>query len=59
MTKIPGVPESVATPIVASAKLAQILQLIKDNQLVTAGILFLMWQLGWIAEATGYVGGMC
>ena len=53
------VPDQVAHAGVAGIKIAQIVQLIKDNQLVTAAILFLMWQLGWIAEATGFVGGMC
>jgi hypothetical protein len=55
MSKIPGVPEQVVT----SAKLAQIIQLVKDNQLATAALIFIAWQLGVIADATSYVGGMC
>jgi len=51
--KIPDVPVS------ASIKMAQIITLIKENQLTTALILFLAWQLGVVAEATSYVGGMC
>jgi hypothetical protein len=43
----------------ASLKLAQIVQLIKDNQLLTAAIVFLAWQIGLVADATSYVGGMC
>lgn len=55
MTKIPEVIPSAS----ASLKLAQIVQLIKDNQLLTAAIVFLAWQIGLVADATSYVGGMC
>lgn len=51
--KIPDV------PVGASLKMAQIIALIKENQLLTAAIVFIAWQLGVIAEATSYVGGMC
>jgi hypothetical protein len=44
---------------VAGLKLAQIVQLIKDNQLVTALVVFLAWQIGIVADAQAYVGGMC
>lgn len=44
---------------VAALKLAQIVQLVKDNQLLTAAVLFILWQIGMIAEATNYLGGMC
>ena len=44
---------------VAGIKLAQIIQLVRDNQLLTAAVLFILWQIGAIAEATNYVGGMC
>ena len=43
----------------ASLKVAQILTLIKENQLLTAAIVFIAWQLGVVADATSYVGGMC
>ena len=43
----------------ASLKLAQILNLIKENQLLTAAIVFIAWQIGVVADATTYVGGMC
>jgi len=43
----------------ASLKLAQIVQLVKDNQLLTAAVVFLAWQIGLVADATSYVGGMC
>jgi hypothetical protein len=43
----------------ASLKLAQILHLVKENQLLTAAIVFIAWQIGIVADATTYVGGMC
>jgi len=43
----------------ASLKLAQIVQLVEDNQLLTAAVVFLAWQIGLVADATSYVGGMC
>ena len=44
---------------VAAAKSAQIFALIKDNQLLTAAIVFILWQAGAIAQAASVVGGMC
>lgn len=44
---------------IAATKLAQIGMLIKDNQLLTAAIVFIMWQAGAIASASSFVGGMC
>lgn len=44
---------------IAALKFAQILNLIKNNQLLTAAIVFVLWQAGLIADATSYVGGMC
>ncbi len=44
---------------VTATKSAQIIALIKDNQLLTAAIVFILWQAGAIASAAGYVGGMC
>lgn len=47
-------------PIAAgSLKFAQIVQLVKDNQLLTALLLFISWQLGLVAQATQMVGGVC
>jgi hypothetical protein len=46
--------------IVAGAKLAQITTLIKENQLVTALCLFILWQAGAIISAYNYTSGvMC
>jgi len=38
------------------AKGAQIIQLVKDNQLVTAVIVFVLWQAGAVSEALAYAG---
>jgi hypothetical protein len=46
-------------PVVASAKVAQIIQLVKDNQLLTALLLFISWQMGLLAQGAAAVGGMC
>lgn len=44
----------------AAVKTAQIIQLIKDNQLMTALALFVLWQAGAFVQAYSYVqGGMC
>lgn len=42
---------------IASARLAQILCLIKENQLVTALVLFLLWQSGALLSAYSTAGG--
>ncbi len=42
--------------IVPIAKGAQILQLVKDNQLITAVILFVLWQAGAVAQAAEMAG---
>ena len=56
---IMSIPKPSDVPVTASLKLAQIVQLVKDNQLLTAAIVFLAWQIGLVADATSYVGGMC
>lgn len=48
-------PESV-DKIAPLAKGAQIIQLVKDNQLITAVILFVLWQAGMVADAAAYAG---
>ena len=52
MAGIPDPLEQVA-PL---AKGAQVLQLVKDNQLITAVIVFILWQAGAVAEALAYAG---
>jgi hypothetical protein len=43
----------------ASLKVAQIVNLVKENQLLTAAIVFIAWQIGIVADATTYVSGVC
>lgn len=52
MTSVPEHLEKV----VPLAKGAQIIQLVKDNQLFTAVILFVLWQAGAVAQAAEYAG---
>ncbi len=45
---------------ITAAKAAQIMTLIKENQLVTALVLFFLWQTGAFLSAATYVqGGVC
>lgn len=49
-----------AEKIVGAAKAAQLLALIKENQLVTALCLFILWQAGALLSAYEYTSGvMC
>lgn len=56
--EIPSTPAIEKT--VSAVKAAQIMQLIKDNQFMTALVLFVLWQTGTFIQAYSYVqGGMC
>jgi hypothetical protein len=57
MSKSPIPPQ--VSDVASAAKFAQIIQLIKDNQLATAALLFVAWQIGFFAEAASYAGGIC
>ncbi len=46
-----------AEKVIAAAKMAQIMQLVKENQLVTALVLFLLWQSGALLTAYSTAGG--
>ncbi len=46
-----------AQKVVAAAKMAQIMTLVKENQLVTALVLFLLWQSGALLSAYSTAGG--
>lgn len=55
-------PQNPPTPLeqgIAAVKFAQVINLVKNNQLLTAAVVFILWQAGMIADATGYIGGMC
>lgn len=51
--------QPIPSKAVDAAKIAQLGQLIKDNQLVTAVVVFILWQAGAIANAAAFVGGVC
>ncbi len=56
MTVVPGEAEKIVT----AAKVAQITALVKENQLITALCLFVLWQTGAILSASQYASGvMC
>lgn len=51
---------SPADKVVDAARIAQLVSLVKENQLVTALICFLLWQIGALASAHSYAAGvMC
>lgn len=53
---MPQPPEPVKSAITV-ARAAQIMQLIKDNQLATAAVLFILWQSGALLSAYSTAGG--
>ncbi len=57
MSKIPS---DAAQHAMTAAKAAQLITLVKENQLVTAFVLFFLWQTGAFLSAATYVqGGVC
>lgn len=44
---------------VDATRIAQILNLVKENQMLTAVVVFLLWQAGAIAQAATVIGGVC
>ena len=52
-------PGPVPEKAVSAAKMAQIGQLIKDNQILTAVIVFVLWQAGALTNAVSFIGGVC
>ena len=53
------IPDAVVTAV-DTAKIAQVMALVKENQLVTALVLFCLWQTGALISAATYVqGGVC
>ncbi len=59
---VPIAPEITAATEVADevGQVKQIVDLVKENQLVTALVLFVLWQTDVLLSATQYVqGGMC
>ena len=53
-------PKEAAELAIDATKWAQIVTLVKDNQLLTAFGLFFLWQTGALLSAATYVqGGVC
>jgi hypothetical protein len=52
---------TIQTPdVLEITKAAQLISLVKENQLVTALVCFLLWQIGALASAQSYASGvMC
>jgi len=48
-----------AKDVVPLAKGAQVLNLIRENQLITAVIVFMLWQAGALQSGIGLIGGVC
>ncbi len=58
--QIPPVTAEAVETIVDATKATQLIALVKDNQLVTALVCFLLWQIGALASAQSYAAGvMC
>ncbi len=54
-----SIPEQKCEEVATVAKSAQILNLIKENQLITAVIVFFLWQAGALAQGINLLGGVC
>lgn len=55
-----AMPSEKIDSVIAVAKAAQIAAFVRENQLLTAAVLFVLWQAGAFVSALGYVqGGMC
>ncbi len=52
-------PPAAAEAAMGGLKVAQLMCLIKENQLVTALVLFVLWQVGAISQGISAVGGVC
>lgn len=50
---------SIPEKVVPLAKGAQVLNLVRENQLITAVIVFILWQGGALQSGIGLIGGVC
>jgi len=53
------VPPVVPAAAVEGFKIAQVIALVKDNQLITALVVFVLWQAGAITQGVTALGGVC
>lgn len=51
-------PTSPVKDVIDAAKTAQLVSLVKENQLVTALVLFCLWQVGAFYSAQQYAAGV-
>ncbi len=54
-----SLPETKVEDVANVAKGAQILNLVKENQMITAVIVFFLWQAGALAQGIKLLGGVC
>ncbi len=54
-----SIPEQKCEDVATVAKGAQILNLVKENQMITAVIVFILWQAGVLETGLNLVGGVC
>jgi len=55
-----ALPAKIPEQVLDATKFAQVITLVKENQLVTALVCFLLWQIGALASAHTYAAGvMC
>lgn len=52
-------PTELAEEVVPLAKGAQIANLVRENQLITAVVVFILWQAGALQSGLNLVGGVC
>jgi hypothetical protein len=53
-------PTPIAEKAITAVKVAQLTQLVRDNQLLTAFVLFVLWQTGALLAVSSEVSGvMC
>ena len=52
-------PGDILKPVSTGFTVARVIELIKDNQMVTALLVVLAWQFGFLAQVAGYAGGVC
>jgi len=59
MAHVDPVVAAAAPPAAAGFKIAQLITLVKDNQLVTALVVFVLWQAGALSQGVTALGGVC
>lgn len=56
----PDVSDAVVTTVDEAGQINQVVQLVKENKMMTALVVFICWQTGLLLEAYSHVqGGIC